>query len=185
MTWTEFYPEKQGRPGGVFPRDMEADQLVMPPGYISGILIQASYSTITKTDNYTASTRTLILVDASSKGVVISLKAASTNTGRYYIIKKIDASSNSVVVKGNASTETIDGETSITMKIQYQYITVACDGFNWHIIGGEYVKLEDLLEEKLDAVVDGLDKLLIEARQGKLHLASLSQEDIDEEDVND
>jgi len=43
--------------------------------------------------------------------------------------------------------------------------------------------LEDAMEEKLAEIVSTLTELLVEVKQAKLHLASISGEHIDEEDV--
>ncbi|GAH36988.1 unnamed protein product, partial [marine sediment metagenome] len=48
------------------------------------------------------------------------------------------------------STETIDGEQTIELTLQYAYLAIICDGTEWWIIGGEYVKMED----KLDTLID-------------------------------
>jgi hypothetical protein len=32
------------------------------------------------------------------------------------------------------STETIDGSTTYDINIQYQSLTIVCDGSNWHIV---------------------------------------------------
>ena len=43
--------------------------------------------------------------------------------------------------------------------------------------------LEDAMDEKLAEIVTMLYKLLVEVKQAKLHLASISGEPIDEDDV--
>lgn len=50
---------------------------------------------------------------------------------------------------------------------------------------GEYEKVEKLLDTLLNEQIQQLEKLLIEAKQVKLHLASISEEDISEEDTTD
>lgn len=74
-----------------------------------------------------------VLVDASGGARTITLPAAVNNSARIYIIKKTDSSGNSVTVDANAS-ETIDGATTYVLTVQYESITVQCDGSNWHII---------------------------------------------------
>jgi len=75
----------------------------------------------------------IILVDASSGNKTITLPDASTCSGRQYIIKKIDSSSNSVVITPQAG-QTIDGQTSISINTQYAIVRVVSDGSNWFII---------------------------------------------------
>lgn len=48
----------------------------------------------------------------------------------------------------------------------------------------EYEKVEALLEKLLNEQIQQLEKLLIEAKQVKLHLAGMSGEDISEADVD-
>ena len=95
----------------------------------------------------------LVTVDASSGAVTITLPAVSSNEGTVYIFKKIDSSGNSVTIDGYES-ETIDGEQTVVLNLQYQYVTIACDGDEWFIIGGEYVKMDELLRSILAALND-------------------------------
>ena len=88
----------------------------------------------------------LVLVNASSGDITVTLPAAASHTNRIYTIKKIDSSEHTVTIDAN-SNEKIDGEETIDLNLQYQYITIACDGDEWFIIGGEYVKMEDILRE--------------------------------------
>ena len=125
----------------------------------------------------------LVLVDARS-AVTITLPTAASSEGVVYIFKKIDSSGNSVTIDGNGS-EKIDGEFTIVLRLQYDYVTIACDGSVWHIIGGGNVKLTDLLDKRLTEEIDLLRKILTEARQVKLHQAKLSNANISEKDAED
>jgi hypothetical protein len=89
-------------------------------------------ATITASATLTTS-QTVILCDASSGAIVVTLPAASANTGRRYFIKKIDSSANTVTIDGNAN-ETIDGELTSELISQYDAITIVSDGSNWHIL---------------------------------------------------
>ena len=90
--------------------------------------IESISSTDTLDDtNYT------VLVDCSSGNVTINLPAASSSTGKIFIIKKKDSSSNSVIVDPN-STELIDGSSDFTFSSQNRAITIQCDGSAWYII---------------------------------------------------
>lgn len=121
----------------------------------------------------------LVKVDASSGNVTIDLLAASSQNGVVYIFKKIDSSGNSVTIDANGS-ETIDGEGTIVLNLQYAYVTIACDGDEWFIIGGEYVKMDELLQEQKD-----LQKLqLILLRILAFHLGIITGEVIKEDDLN-
>jgi len=56
---------------------------------------------------------------------------------------------------------------------------------NYVILKEENVALEALLDKLLNEQIQQLEKLLIEARQVKLHLASLSGEHINEQDAEE
>ena len=186
MKLVEIYPEKQGRPASEVSLDMERRGPSIPTGYISGIMLQASYSVVKQTNNYTAAGYALILVDAGSP-VTVTLPEAGANTGRYYIIKKVDGSGNNVTIKPNSSSELIDGEQSLTLRLQYQYVTICCSGVEvgnsyWHIIGGMNMKLEEIIDRLGNEQVSLLSQLLDELRQNKLHLASMSDEPVESGD---
>ena len=89
-----------------------------------------NYKVVSKTANYTASDETVILVDASSGSVTINLPASSGLLGRKYIIVKIDSSSNTVIIDGNAS-ETINGSVTKNINGQYGLIEIISDNTNW------------------------------------------------------
>ena len=75
----------------------------------------------------------VILVNASGGDVTITLPEASEYEGKFYYIKKTDASDNSVILDGTEA-ETIDGELTVEITIQYMCLQVVCDGTNWWII---------------------------------------------------
>ena len=74
----------------------------------------------------------VILVDASSGAVTITLPAAATNTVQFDI-KKIDSSGNNVTVDANG-TETIDDGLTAVITAQYESITIVSDAANWWVI---------------------------------------------------
>lgn len=89
-----------------------------------------------KSADYTAaSTDDYILVSATSADVVISLPSAATVDGKKYLIKKTDASANTVTVDPNGS-ETIEGDSTYVLSSQYQLVQVVSDGTNWIISMG-------------------------------------------------
>lgn len=75
----------------------------------------------------------LVLVDATSAGVTVTLPAASGATKRRITVKKVDASGNAVTIDGSG-TETIDGTTTHAMSTQYESATVQSDGTQWWIV---------------------------------------------------
>ncbi len=87
-----------------------------------------------KTTNYTLTDLDYSLfVNANSGSITISLPAASTCAGRVYVVKKIDSSSNNVVLDADGS-ELIDSISSFTLIVQNQSVTVQSDGSGWWII---------------------------------------------------
>ncbi|MGE6220979.1 beta strand repeat-containing protein [Nubsella zeaxanthinifaciens] len=101
----------------------------------NGVLKTVSNTTFaisTKTANYTAlGTDETILVDASSGNVTITLPTTVV-TGKKYYIKKIDTTSNDVIVDGAGAT--IDGSPSITGSLAYQGWVLQYNGTAWFII---------------------------------------------------
>jgi len=93
--------------------------------------IGAYITTVTDTTTLTA-VHGIVLVNAASGGVELDLTAvASLQTGKRFIIKRIDSSSNSVTVDPNSS-ETIDDETLQTLN-QYDCLEIFSDGSEWWI----------------------------------------------------
>ena len=94
----------------------------------------AEGATSTKVANYTvlpADRNTTILVDATSGNITITLlPAATAGDGFEVTITKIDASTNTVTIDGNAS-ETINGALTQSLTDQYQTISIVCNGSNW------------------------------------------------------
>lgn len=72
------------------------------------------------------------LIDATSGNITITLPTAVSNVAAF-IIKKVDSSTNTVTIDGNAS-ETIDGDLTLTIYDQYNYIEIISDGTNWKVI---------------------------------------------------
>jgi hypothetical protein len=92
--------------------------------------------------NAAAGVLTITLPDATSfNSVQMPTLIASTGitdspykVGRMFVIKKMDSSANAVTVAA-ASGQTIDGQPSITLSSQYNFVVVQTDGSNWGIIG--------------------------------------------------
>lgn len=74
-----------------------------------------------------------VLGDATGGAVTITLPAASTCTGRIYVIKKIDASGNFVIADGNGS-ETIDGATTLPLNNQWDSTMIQSNGTAWFVL---------------------------------------------------
>ncbi len=155
-------------------QDFERRAPIIPPGTVSYIY-SGEFRTTTKTATFTLSTEMVVLVDASGGGITLTLPSAVSNTHKVYVIKKVDSTGNVVTIEGDANTETIDGEVSVKMHLQYQYIWIICDGSDWYIIGGEYVKMEELLEQQLDL----LEEIRDNTKDTVTHLSLGSDEELE------
>ena len=178
----EFYPNKQGRPAVIPQPDMSSGRTAIPPNSISGLSVTNIYGNTEITANYNAGAYAVILVDASAGPVVVSLPTAASNRGRYYFIKKVDSSIHTVTVQ---TYDLIDGQSTIVLQLQYQYIQVVCDSTTWHVIGGVFVKVEEVLQDGFSELAQLLRQVIIQTGQSTLHLASLSDEPVDAEDVDE
>ncbi len=76
-------------------------------------------------------THHVVLVDASGGNVTLTVPLASSGDARQYMIKKTDSSSNDVIITRSGA-NTIDGDTSVTMGVQYEARTIISDGTNWY-----------------------------------------------------
>jgi len=89
---------------------------------------------VSKTNDYTASSiNDLILVDATSRIVTITMPSASVNVGKIYTVVKTDNSLNKVIMKGGG-TDTIGGNATKGIFNQYDAYTIFSDGgTDWKI----------------------------------------------------
>jgi hypothetical protein len=72
----------------------------------------------------------VVLVDASSGAITMSLPSAVTYVGPGFTIKKIDSSANAVTIAANGS-ETIDETTTRVLAMQYDAVELMSDGTEW------------------------------------------------------
>jgi len=94
-------------------------------GSFAGAITTVTANTTASISHYT------ILSDATSGNITITLPAASTCAGRIYIVKKIDASGNSVTIDGD-SAETIDGAATVSTTTQWVSFQIQSNGANWY-----------------------------------------------------
>ncbi len=90
------------------------------------------FKVVSKNATYTAANESVILVDATASTVTINLSAASTVTGRMYVIKKT-LGSNAVTITPNG-TEKIDGASSYQLTANYSQVMIISDGTAWFVI---------------------------------------------------
>jgi len=84
-------------------------------------------------DENVALTDGTILVDATSGDVTLTLPTALSAESMIYHFKKIDASSNQMIIDGNGS-ETIDGALNKQTNLQYATYTIQSNGSSWYIL---------------------------------------------------
>ena len=90
-------------------------------------------SIVSITANYTVDNNNeVILADATSAAITITLPDPSTNSGKELIIQKIDSTINTVTLQ--PSTGNIEGSTSISLSRQYETIILCSDGNEYKII---------------------------------------------------
>jgi len=90
----------------------------------------ATFDYVAKTSTYTI-TNDDYIIDATSNTFAATLPTASGETGRQFIIKN---SGTGVVTVTPDGSETIDGEATAELSMQYDSITVVSDGSNWIIV---------------------------------------------------
>ena len=94
----------------------------------------ATLSTSTKTTSYTVSTSdAVVFANASSGNVTITLPLAASSTGYRFYIKRVDNSANTCTIACSGS-DTLDGQSSLAVSVQYTSLTVVTDGNAWYII---------------------------------------------------
>lgn len=74
-----------------------------------------------------------IAVDASGGNRTLTLPDIATENGRVIVLKKVDASGNTVTFAAFAG-DTIDGAASVSTTTQYDSWTVIADGVEWRLI---------------------------------------------------
>jgi hypothetical protein len=88
----------------------------------------------TKTTNYSVtSTDSVLLCDATSGALTVTLPTAAGITGRQYSFKRISSGANTVTVAAQSG-QTIDGAATRVLGTQYETVTVVSDGSNWWVV---------------------------------------------------
>ncbi len=138
-----LYDDTSGATGDIYYRDSGGNFVRLAIG-ADGKTLRASggipawsdatLNTATKTSNYTITgTDVVIFADASGANVTITLPTASANAGYRFYIKRIDSSGNTCSIARSGS-DTIDGQTSVSIALQYDSYTVVSNGSQWYII---------------------------------------------------
>jgi hypothetical protein len=95
---------------------------------------QNEFSTAAVSTTSLLSSDAEIFVDASLGAVTLNLPAAATVKGRVYSIKKIDSTSNAVIVDPNG-TEKVDGALTKSLVSQFAGTQIVSNGSNWFVRG--------------------------------------------------
>ncbi|HMH70161.1 MAG TPA: hypothetical protein VK502_02085 [Candidatus Saccharimonadales bacterium] len=140
-----LYDDASGATGDLYYRDSSGNFVRLGVGgtgktlRVSGGLpawgdADTTLATSTKTSNYTiAGTDVVIFANAASGNVTITLPTASANSGYRFYVKRIDGSANSCTIARSGG-DTLDGQTSVSLDLQYTSLTVISDGSTWYII---------------------------------------------------
>jgi hypothetical protein len=77
----------------------------------------------------------LYLCSPSSSTIDIDLPAASGNSGLRIGVKMVDSNGTTRTARLDPSgAETIDGQTTVTLYVDGDYLEVECDGSTWHVV---------------------------------------------------
>jgi len=99
---------------------------------IQGSDISSIYASVTtETGAYTASDGDLVLADASTSAFSVILP--SPEAGEIVSVKKTDSTTNPVTIATPAS-ETIDGQSAISINTQFESRNVISDGSNYFVV---------------------------------------------------
>lgn len=125
-SYTLTYPSAQGAVNTVLTNNGSGVYSWATPGRFLDLVAKTTAYTATATDN-------VIICSAASASFTVTLPAVASSTNKTLTIKKTDSSANTVTIDGNAS-ETIDGLLTQVLSVQYQSMTIICDGTTWWVI---------------------------------------------------
>jgi hypothetical protein len=87
----------------------------------------------TKNGNYSVLlSDNVLLVDCTSGVTTMTLPAAATSGGHVFYFKKVDSSSNNMVIQANGS-ELIDSANTLSSNVQFEAFTLITDSTQWWI----------------------------------------------------
>ncbi len=141
------YDDSSGATGDVYYRDSSGNFVRLGIGSPNQVLTVnsgipawapsqggASTETVSNvTNNITAGSDSILLVNAGTGPINVTLPAASTKTGSTYRIKKVDSTTNLVTIIPNG-VETIDGYTNMIVAYHNSTIDIVSNGNYWYII---------------------------------------------------
>jgi len=89
----------------------------------------ASMATVTDTTNLSAANNVVLCNKATA--MTVNLPTAVGISGKIFVIKNINVGAVTITPSG---IQTIDGQASQSITMQYNSYTIVSDGSNWHII---------------------------------------------------
>lgn len=94
----------------------------------------ARVETVTETSvAITASNKRVIFADCSANNITVTLPPASTSLDEIYYIKKVDSTTNVVVIEGDGA-DTIDNGVNQVILAQYEGLAMISDGAEWFVV---------------------------------------------------
>lgn len=106
---------------------------------VSGIVKDASITEakrVRTTDhsftNAEVITADINLANVSAASISIRCPAPASSSGRIIYVKKVDSTSNTLTIQKNGA-EFIDSGNQYVLYNQFESVTLACDGTNWHV----------------------------------------------------
>lgn len=93
----------------------------------------ANSSVIVNSDFNANLQNNIILVNATASNITIILPSVLSAVNKIYHVKKIDSSSNDVIIEGFSS-ELIDGQLNKTINTQHTNYQLYSNGVNWFIL---------------------------------------------------
>lgn len=111
---------------GVSAQDLR-DFLVSAVGYM--LVTTVTTTTVLDADDI------VILANATSGAITLTLPAAASSTNKFYIAFKTDSGGNAVTIDGNASEE-INGATTLALAAQFDCAALWCNGTAWYALIG-------------------------------------------------
>jgi len=89
--------------------------------------------TVTKTANYTVTNSDYTIRVNGTSEITITLPSATTNTGKIFIVKKVDSTQFKVIVN-TTSSQLIDGSLTTDLTLQYETLTYQSNGTGYDIL---------------------------------------------------
>ena len=88
----------------------------------------------TKTADYTALTSDFVLLcDASSGALTITLPSVASNPGNPFYVKRLNSGANTVTIAAVGS-DLIDGSSTAVLNSRYETLLLVAEAGSWHVI---------------------------------------------------